>query len=118
MIFVDINCEFIYKIIKQLNYLEFHGDFWHGNPNNYDPSETHPITNKAYGEMFKSTLHKEMDLRSKGYKYLCIWESDFNNSIEYKTSLEIIRLREECKKIQKKLDVLKELCIEYGIMTE
>jgi len=57
---------------------EFHGDFWHGNPKIFDPNKINPINKKTYGELFKETLHKEMKLRQMGYKYICIWESDWN----------------------------------------
>lgn len=52
---------------------EYHGDFWHGNPKFYDPSERHPMSKVEYGKLMKKTLHKEMYIRDKGYNYVCIW---------------------------------------------
>ena len=56
---------------------EFHGDFWHGNPSIFNPSDIHPMIKKKYGELLKNTLHREMKIRNLGYNYVCIWERDF-----------------------------------------
>ena len=57
---------------------EFHGDFWHGNPNLYNPDKINPRNGKKFGELFKKTLHKELSCRQLGYNYICIWETDWN----------------------------------------
>jgi hypothetical protein len=56
---------------------EFNGDFWHGNPNIFDPNEINPMNNKSYGELYKMTVKKKNDLMKYGYKIISIWESDF-----------------------------------------
>ena len=56
---------------------EYHGDFWHGNPNIYNPKDTNPISNIKYGVLFKRTLKKELIIRKLGYKYVCIWGYDW-----------------------------------------
>ena len=60
---------------------EFHGDYWHGNPKIFDPYDVNPTVKKPYGQLFKNTLHKELLIRNKGYKYECIWEYQWNNII-------------------------------------
>jgi hypothetical protein len=56
---------------------EFNGDFWHGNPNVFDPNDINPIIKKSYGELYKMTLKKEKDLKNAGYNVISIWESDY-----------------------------------------
>lgn len=57
---------------------EFHGDRWHGNPNKFHPDDVNPVSKVTYGMLMKNTLHKELRLRNMGYKYVCIWESEYN----------------------------------------
>jgi hypothetical protein len=56
---------------------EFYGDFWHGNINKYNYSDKNPRTKMTFGEMYDKTIEREEYLRSKGYKVISIWESDF-----------------------------------------
>ena len=56
---------------------EFNGDFWHGNPNVFDPNDINPIIKKSYGELYKTTLKKEKDLKKAGYNVISIWEDDY-----------------------------------------
>ena len=56
---------------------EFHGDMWHGNPKIYNPEDVNRVSKVTYGMLMKKTLHKEMRLRNMGYKYVCIWESEY-----------------------------------------
>lgn len=58
---------------------EFHGDFWHGNPRNKNPEDINPISDKTFGELYKKTKDKESLLIKQGYKYICIWESEWIN---------------------------------------
>lgn len=62
---------------------EFYGDFWHGNPNKYDPNALHPSrNNKTYGQLYKETLDREEVLKEAGYTIISIWEFDWNNLIK------------------------------------
>jgi len=61
---------------------EYHGDFWHGNPNIYNPEDINPISKIKYGVLFKRTLKKEIILRNLGYNYKCIWGSDWKKGIK------------------------------------
>ena len=56
---------------------EFYGDFWHGNPNQFNPNAINPILKKTYGELYSNTLKREEKLRDAGYTVISIWESDF-----------------------------------------
>lgn len=57
---------------------EFNGDFWHGNPSKYNPSDINYVNNMKFGDLYEKTLVKENYLRSLGYNVVSIWESDFN----------------------------------------
>ena len=34
---------------------EFHGDYWHGNPKEYNPDKINSTSKKSFGELFKKT---------------------------------------------------------------
>ena len=53
---------------------EFHGDFWHGNPMFYEPSDLNKISNTTFGELFQKTVARTNFLRSLGYNVVEIWE--------------------------------------------
>jgi hypothetical protein len=56
---------------------EFYGDFWHGNPEVYDPSDWNKLVKKSYGELYQKTLEKEALIKNAGYNLVFIWESDW-----------------------------------------
>ena len=58
---------------------EFHGDFFHGNPKFFDKSDKNPVAKKTFGELFNKTQIKKKEIENAGYKYVFIWESDFDN---------------------------------------
>jgi len=62
---------------KTRTILEYHGSFWHGNPNIYDPEDTNPVNKKKFGQLFKNTIKKEILIRNLGYNYYCIWDTDW-----------------------------------------
>jgi Zn finger protein HypA/HybF involved in hydrogenase expression len=61
---------------------EFYGDFWHGNPALYKPSDYCKVTKKTFGQMYSDTLSKEKLLKEYGYTVVSIWEHDFRDSYE------------------------------------
>ena len=38
---------------------EFHGDFWHGNPEVFHPYKINKVAKKTFGNLYKATLKKE-----------------------------------------------------------
>lgn len=56
---------------------EFHGDFWHGNPNIYKDDDINIITKCTYKELYDKTLKKEEILKNLGYNLVVIWEYDW-----------------------------------------
>ena len=51
----------------------FHGKFWHGCPNTYDPEEQHPILKIKMGELYEKTLHWEEKIKCAGYNLVTKW---------------------------------------------
>ena len=59
---------------------EFHGDFWHGNPEVFHPYKINKVAKKTFGNLYKATLKKENILKNAGYNVISIWESDWKRS--------------------------------------
>lgn len=57
---------------------EFHGDFWHGNPNKYNSNDISGVCGIPFGELYKKTLEKENLIKELGYNLIVIWESDWD----------------------------------------
>jgi len=58
---------------------EFLGDFWHGNPNKFNPSDINPVNKKTYGELLNNTFCIFNKMKSFGYNIKYIWEADWYN---------------------------------------
>ena len=64
---------------KQTNTVyEFHGDFWHGNPELFSTDDIHPVINKPFGSLYKQTKDRDKKIKKLGYNLIVKWESDFN----------------------------------------
>ena len=55
---------------------EFHGDYWHGNPNIYEPNDE-TYFGKTFGELFEKTLKREQQIKDMGFNLITMWESDW-----------------------------------------
>ena len=56
---------------------EFHGDFWHGNPQIYNQQHINKVTKTTFGELYENTQKKKQFCMDNGYKYVSIWESEW-----------------------------------------
>lgn len=56
---------------------QFHGDFYHGNPNMFNPIDTNPLIKKTYGELYENTMRLDQELRDLGYDLVIMWEDDW-----------------------------------------
>jgi hypothetical protein len=61
---------------------EFHGDFWHGNPNVYNPEDINSITKTTYGDLYNKTIDREKNIKALGYNLVSIWEKDYKDEIK------------------------------------
>lgn len=65
---------------------EYHGDYWHGNPNVFDSNEINKTTKCTFGELYQKTLDREQKIKDMGFNLVTIWESDWiklNKSIKF-----------------------------------
>jgi very-short-patch-repair endonuclease len=67
--------------IKDKIIYEFYGDYWHGNPEKYNPNDINKSTYKTFGELYNYTIKREEYLKSLGYIIISIWESDYNKKL-------------------------------------
>ena len=58
---------------------EFWGDFWHGNPDKFNPNDRNTKCGKTFGELYENTLKKRKLILDAGYSLIEIWESNYNN---------------------------------------
>lgn len=58
---------------------EFHGCFWHGCLECHkERNNINNVTNMSYDELYKKTLIKKEHCIKEGYKYISIWECEWN----------------------------------------
>jgi hypothetical protein len=58
--------------------LEFHGDFWHGNPDMFSADTINPVNQTTMGELYQRTMKKKKFIEEQGYTYRLMWESEFD----------------------------------------
>jgi len=56
---------------------EFHGDYWHGNPDKFDPNDINPSVGKTFGQLYENTQRKKKTFLDAGFNYIEMWESDW-----------------------------------------
>lgn len=57
---------------------EFYGDYWHGNPKIFNPEELNKHKKIKFSILYEKTLYRENYLKSLGFTFISIWESDFD----------------------------------------
>jgi len=51
----------------------YHGRFWHGCPETYDPEEQHPILDVKMKDLYEKTLYYENKIKEAGYNLVVHW---------------------------------------------
>jgi len=69
---------------------EFHGDFWHGNPNLFKSDDINQVNKKTFGELYNKTILREQKIKDLGYNLVVIWECDFNLILDKKIYKEVL----------------------------
>ena len=59
---------------------EFHGDFWHGNPDLYAARKINKKNGLTFGELYQKTLLREEQIKELGYNLISVWENDWNKT--------------------------------------
>lgn len=62
---------------------EFHGDYWHGNPNVYNLNNFNKTKKISFGELYQRTIDKEQLIKDSGYNLITIWENDWKKLNRY-----------------------------------
>ena len=57
--------------------LEFHGDYYHGNPHTHPPETWNDTTKCTFGALHDATMERMYMLMDSGFNVLYIWENDF-----------------------------------------
>ena len=66
--------------IKSLSFvIEFHGDFWHANPELFGENDIHRISGMTAKEIWKNDERREKIARKalNLKKYIVVWERDY-----------------------------------------
>lgn len=58
---------------------EYHGDYWHGNPNVFDPDEFNSVSKRKMKTLYANTIKREQKIKDLGYNLEVMWELDWNN---------------------------------------
>ncbi|CAG2214664.1 unnamed protein product [Mytilus edulis] len=61
---------------------EFHDCFWHGCEQCFVRSTVNPETSNTIVYLFQRTMNKRSFLEKDGYKYISIWECQFDNELK------------------------------------
>lgn len=56
---------------------EFHGDYWHGNPNIHDQRKYNYNKAKTFGQLFSETIERDVSILNKGFNLEIQWETDY-----------------------------------------
>lgn len=69
--------------IKDKNLLiEFNGDYWHCNPEKYQPGYFHTVKQMTATQLWEQDEKKRQLAINSGYNFITIWEKDFNKNRE------------------------------------
>lgn len=56
---------------------EYHGDYWHGNPNIFPQDDPHPHKiGQTYGDLYYKTIERDQRIRELGYNLVIKWETE------------------------------------------
>jgi len=56
---------------------EFLGDYWHGNPEVYDPDDYNKSCSKTFGQLHNETIERLEHIKSLGYNIIIQWEKEW-----------------------------------------
>lgn len=66
-------------VAEQKLVIEFHGDYFHGNKNIYDPDDINCKVGETFGSLYAKTMARMDKLVKLGYKVIYVWERDFRD---------------------------------------
>lgn len=67
-------------LVAEKYVVECYGDFWHCNPHQYTSSYFNRGKKKTAEEIWTRDQERKAELERRGYRFLCLWESDIKNN--------------------------------------
>ena len=55
---------------------QFHGDYFHGNPDKFLSHEFNVRMKKKHGELYENTLQQDKEILNYGYNFVVMWENN------------------------------------------
>lgn len=74
------NRGYIYDFVYENKIIEINGDYWHCNPNIYNEDFINKSKNKTAKQIWEIDNRKMEIAEENGYKFLVIWESEYNEN--------------------------------------
>ena len=71
-----------YETSNEKVVLEFHGDYWHGNPKCYAANTMNKVAGITMGDLYQRTIEKRKFIESLGFTYVEMWETDFDKEVK------------------------------------
>jgi hypothetical protein len=56
---------------------QFHGDYFHGNPLKFKPTEYNELLKMTHGELYEKTCKIDQEIQEFGYNLVVMWEYDW-----------------------------------------
>lgn len=56
---------------------EFHGDYWHGNPDIYEAHTYSGLGQQTFGDLYNQTQNRRQEFQRSGYTVIEMWETDW-----------------------------------------
>ena len=69
-----------YDFVIDNKIIEFHGDYWHCNPNTYEPAYIHKVIGTTAKDIWESDKNKKSLIEQEGFLVMVIWESEYKSN--------------------------------------
>jgi len=84
--------------------IEFHGDYWHCNPNKWTGTQTNKVKSLTAQEIWEYDKRKKECAESYGYTLMFIWETDYYVNSQAEIDKCIAFINEQHEKILKEIN--------------
>lgn len=75
--------------VKTNTVYEFHGCYFHGCQDCFDPGKVNVLCHKTFEELYKNTKKREKFIKKQGFNLVTMWEHDWRKQIKDKTVINI-----------------------------
>jgi len=70
-------CDGYYEQNNKKYIVEFHGNYYHGNPRIYKSDSVCKLRRITFGELYDKTMERMYRIKTLGYEVIYIWEQDY-----------------------------------------